>query len=123
VKYASGTKRPGMQLGRVSAATKTCSIAMGGREVDVPHYEVLTQPVTWVDAASGRVPDGAMAAGMEGPDDGSATLFLCRGTYPPGSSAVQVGKVRPAFQGCAVGVGGKAAWLDRYQVAVEDERR
>lgn len=118
-RYAHPGKPPGLHLGKVAPHLHGCSIEYGGQEIGVPTYEVLTGTARWIPASNGAVPQRAARVGVEGSADGGEPLYLCRATYPPGTTGIHVGKVRPGFAGCNIGWGGSGVVVPSYEVAAE----
>jgi len=78
----------------------------------------LAQPVlaqtdiAWQHARGGAVPRGAMVAGAE---SNGAALYVCVAAYAGG---YHPGKIRPGFDGCNIGYGGREIAVAEYDVAM-----
>jgi len=69
----------------------------------------------WLVSSEGKIPPGAMPAGKEAPPGGQ-NLYICRAVLNDG---IHPGKIRPEFQGCHIGWGGKEFANLNYQVLVK----
>jgi hypothetical protein len=65
-----------------------------------------------VEAANGEIPDGALALGCEG---NGMPLFAARGFI---GSALQVGKIRPGFEGAYIPYEGNEVSVTQYAILV-----
>ena len=109
----------GLQLGKIRAdgwGLQGACIPYAGQEHHVPNCQVLTAPsgksLVWVEAANGEIPDGALALGCEG---NGMPLFAARGFI---GSALQVGKIRPGFEGAYIPYEGNEVSVTQYAVLV-----
>jgi hypothetical protein len=89
-----------------------CNISYGGREIEIPNYETLTNSgvtLRWVAASGGQVPAGAVQGGQES----GRSLFVCRVNYQGG---VHPGKV--VAGNCNIGYGGREIEISNYEVLI-----
>ncbi|MDR3491422.1 MAG: DUF3421 domain-containing protein [Gammaproteobacteria bacterium] len=88
-----------------------CNISWGGREIEMPDYEVLVSrvPLIWMQTRYGNIPANAVAGGYEG----QRTLYICQANYMGG---VHPGKV--VGNHCNFGWGGKEISLPNFRVLV-----
>lgn len=98
------------QPGKIRPGFDGCNFGMGGREMTSRTYSVMTGRSRWAPASDGRVPRNALQAGSE--TDGRE-LFVCRTQF---NGSVQLGKVRPGFNGCNFGHGGREMTGNPYEV-------
>jgi|GEM_PF-1800811 len=102
--------RGGMHPGKVVAGR--CNIGYGGREVALAGYQQLVASkgmVTWVRAARGAIPRGAVQGGQEN----RAPLYVCRANHAGGQHP---GKI--VGGGCNIGYGGQELVKRQYDVLV-----
>jgi hypothetical protein len=98
--------------GKVRNGFRGCNIGYGGREEEVPNYEVLVERrPRWVAARDGNIPADAVPIGQES----GIELFVCRGRFQNG---IHSGKIQPAFRACNIGFGGKEETINPYEVLV-----
>lgn len=105
-------------------ATQTCSNStrqrwvmndpVGARPQATPQQQAAAPPrapaFRWIAQQNGAIDRHAMPAGKEA--DGQ-TLHVCTARY---NNGVHIGKIRPGFQGCHIGYGGKALEITQYNV-------
>jgi hypothetical protein len=81
----------------------------------------LTAPahaeLVWIGATGGNVPPGALAGGHEA---NGQPLYVCRANL---NNAEHAGKIRPGFDGCNIGYGGREEVVPTYDVLVERRPR
>src|SRR5437867_4010313 len=90
----------------VSAAGSRCARSASGPTAQ-----------TWLEAAGGALPAGAIAYGREA--DGREQ-FACRGAYGGGT---HLGKITAGFSGCNIGYGGREVTLPNYEVLAQPRVR
>lgn len=113
---------PGGAPGWFSSSDRVgCKIPYGGRGVAVPDFEFLV--TSWTNASGGSVPFNAVPGGYDTPAKPGTLgqpLYYCRGSDPSnGVLGLQLGKVRPGFDGCLVPYGGGEHHISSYQVLVK----
>ncbi|HEV3199590.1 MAG TPA: DM9 repeat-containing protein [Bryobacteraceae bacterium] len=115
----------GLQVGKFTPGSTGCEFGYGGLEITVPDFEFLV--TSWQAASFGAVPPNAVQGGW---DPISPTtklpLYYCRGKIGGGPQprppvmpvSLQLGKIRPGFQGCVVPYSGSELTLGNYEVLV-----
>lgn len=104
--YYSG----GLHPGKVRPEFESANIPYGGDEVKVNSYEVYCGGGTWIEASGGIIPEGAVACGYEANGE---PLYAARAWYEGG---LQIGKVRPGFDGANIPYGGDEITVNSYEV-------
>ncbi|MCA9705882.1 MAG: DUF3421 domain-containing protein, partial [Myxococcales bacterium] len=114
--------RGGVHMGKVWGQFGEAHVPYGGVDVVTRKYAVLMArreaPLSWVPAAGGHVPKGAVQGGHE---SNGAALYVARAPY--GGDGTHPGKVRPGFGGANIPWGGKEVRVDPYEVLVFDAAR
>lgn len=106
----------GKHMGKTRKEFNACNIGWGGREIQIPAYEVLVGKIgMWVPSAGGNLPAGAIQGGNEA--DGKP-LYLCRAKNGR-DGGIHPGKIRKEFGACNIGWGGKEVSVRSYEVLVE----
>lgn len=98
------------QPGKIREGFSGCNFGYGGSEMTSATYALMLGRANWAHASDGNVPSNAIQAGSE--RDGQA-LFVCRANY---DGSVQLGKVRPGFDGCNFSYGGREYTANPYEV-------
>jgi hypothetical protein len=106
----------GVLPGRFRSDFAGCHIAIGGKEISVPTFEVLSS--SWQDGAEGTVPPESFETGERaqlGPDAHFSLTMLspCRARY---QDSLQVGEVAPGDRGCSFGFAGREVTELKYEV-------
>ncbi|RVT96732.1 DUF3421 domain-containing protein [Rhodovarius crocodyli] len=106
----SGFHRGGQHPGKLREGFMGCVIGFGGREFTTERYMTMTGSGRWTPAQGGQVPARALQAGNEADQ---RPLFVCRGEF---RGSIQLGKIRPGFEGCNISYGSAEYTLNRYEV-------
>ncbi|SDT04411.1 DUF3421 domain-containing protein [Actinoplanes derwentensis] len=101
----------GLHPGKVRPGLGMAGIAWGGEELGVRDYEVLMDRGVWGIADGGDVPDEAYQVGWESSGE---PLYAARAAVE--GSNLQLGKLRPAFQGANIGYGDDEHVIHAYEV-------
>ena len=103
-------ERNGLRPGKIKASSSGCSIVSAARETVAERFEILTP--RWMAPTDGKVPVAGVPSGSE-----NATLqFVCRAKD---GDSVQVGKTGEGLKGCHVGMGGREAIFEGYEVLAQ----
>ena len=109
----------GLISGRYRPDFDGCHVGVGGKEVSVTDFEVLT--TSWLDESNGAIPPDSFAAGQRA-TMGAATYFNvtplnpCRTAY---QASIQVGEVAAGDRGCSFAFGGRQVTEAKYQVLIQ----
>lgn len=83
-----GTYQGGIHIGKFRAGIG-CVAGYANQGIQIPAFEILTNSFSgvWLAASNGKAPAGAFAAGIEPPNNGLITQYVCRarqggGTHP-----------------------------------------
>ena len=117
----------GLQVGKFTPGSTGCQFGYGGKEMSVPDFEFLV--TSWESASNGFVPPNAVVGGQEPVTPTGTmrlTLYYCRGTVgskplqrqPSSPSSLQLGRIRPGYNGCIVPYSGTDVTLADYEVLV-----
>lgn len=98
----------GTHPGKMQASWGSCDIGYGGGEVYVSTFDTMVP--TWVAAAGGKVPVGAVPLGFEA---SGIAVYACRASYGGG---LHPGKLGAGFDGCYVPWGGAEVHVPSYEV-------
>ncbi|MGK0289669.1 MAG: hypothetical protein ACI86H_001115 [bacterium] len=106
--FHSGAYHPG----KIGSGFSGCNIGWGGREIQKPHYQVLTgKRFYWKYNNRSRYRSGYnnFVAGREK----GQPLYICRAYYRGGKHP---GKYRSGFRGCNIGWGGREVTVQRFEI-------
>jgi Protein of unknown function (DUF3421) len=117
----------GLQVGKFTPGNTGCEFGYGGTEISVPDFEFLA--TSWESASSGFVPPNAVVGGQEPASPGSTDrlpLYYCRGKLGGQSlqrpanfpSSLQLGRIRPGYNGCIVPYSGTEITVAQYEILV-----
>src|SRR5262249_52177804 len=107
----------GTYPGKLARGFAGCNIAVNGREITVPHYEVLVmEHPEYLDWAAvgigGAVPSNAVEAGQ---DESRKPNYICAIKY---QGSQQAGRTTDRYPHCNVGYGGRELVENSYSVLV-----
>jgi len=109
--YTCSAERDGaLHPGKIRQGFDGCVFGYGGREYTARSYRVMVGVPRWAWASHGQVPPNALQSGNEADE---RPLFACRTEY---RGSMQLGKIRPGFNGCNFSYGGREMTGAFYEV-------